>query len=249
MVLHQGSILLAGGFSDGKSCRQLKNGAWKEHSTLNEYRNGHSAVTTNSATFIFGGTDSRTYEYLPKDSKTWLIGKTKLPGPGGFVSGCAFSVKAEKEIWLIGGCWGIGKRIVNFNVSDHTFQILDSQLNIGRSDHTCALIPNTKTVMITGGFDNGAHLNSTEIVNIEDGSISMGSPMNFKRSSHGMGVVTINEEETLVVFGGENADGTLDSIELYNAETEKWEITDTKLKKLKIDFGFLSVKLRQIQQF
>ena len=74
MVLHQGSILLAGGFSDGKSCLQLKNGAWKEHSTLNEDRVGHSAVTTNSATFIFGGIDLNTYEYLPKDSTTWLLG-------------------------------------------------------------------------------------------------------------------------------------------------------------------------------
>ena len=248
MVLHQGGILLAGGLFDEKSCLQFENGAWKEHSTLNEDRVGHSPVTTNSATFIFGGIDLSTYEYLPKDSKLWLLGKKEIPR--GFENGCAVSVQSGKEIWLIGGL-RTGKRIMSFNVNDHTFQILDYQLKIGRSHQRCAFIPNTKKLMITGGFDNGAHLNSTEIIDTEDGSISMGSPMNHRRSSHGMGVVTIDKEERLVVFGGENYDRnkTLDSVEVYNTKTEKWEITGTKLRESKSDFGFLSVKLGQIQQF
>ena len=242
MVLHQGSILLTGGFGNEESCLQLENGAWKEHSTLNEERIDHSAVTTNSATFLFGGINSSTYEYLTKDSSKWIMGKNKIPG--GFERGCAISVKSEKEIWLIGGCWRNGKRIISFNVNDHTFQVLNSQLKIERSHQRCAFIPNTKKLMITGGFDNGGHLNSTEIIDTEDGSISMGSPMNHRRSSHGIGVVRNDNEERLVVFGGENSD----AIELYNAETEKWEITDTKLREPKSDFGFLTVKLGQIQQ-
>ena len=39
----------------------------------NEERESHSAVTTQTATFLFGGDCSRTtYEYLPKDSSTTL---------------------------------------------------------------------------------------------------------------------------------------------------------------------------------
>ena len=243
MVVHQGTIFSTGGFPEQKSCLQFENGTWKEHSTLSEDRVGHSAVTTKSATFLFGGLDSSTYEYLPKDSTTWIMGKNEIPG--GFESGCAVSVISEKEIWLIGGSWGT-RRIVCFNVNDHTFQILNIQLNIGRYGQCCAMIPNTNKLMITAGFNNG-HLNSTEIIDIENGTISMGSPMNSKRCHHGMGVVTIDNEDRLIVFGGENYDETHNSIEVYNAKTEKWETAGIKMKKPKTDFGFLTVNLAQIQ--
>ena len=79
MVLHNGTILVCGGISNEQKCLQLDHETWKEHSTLNEERSGHSAVTTKTATFLFGGDYSRTtYEYLPKDSTTWLKGKTEI---------------------------------------------------------------------------------------------------------------------------------------------------------------------------
>ena len=57
-------------------------------------------VTTQEATFIFGGGYSRTtYEYLPKDSIQWLMGKTEISGRG-FSSGCAIVVKSGQEIWF-----------------------------------------------------------------------------------------------------------------------------------------------------
>ena len=147
MVVHDGTILLCGGLGNSKKCLQLDNGTWKEHSTLNEKRYWHSAVTTQVATFIFGGWDSRTtYEYIPKDSTTWLMGKTEIPG--GFGNGCAIAVKSQQEIWLIGG-GTTEKRIISFNVNDHTFQVLPFQLNVGRRGHKCAFISNTNKVMIT----------------------------------------------------------------------------------------------------
>ena len=100
--------------------------------------------------------------------------------------------------------------------------------------------------MITGGYHNGS-LDSTEILDTEDGSVTMASPMNSKRAGHGMGVVTINGEERLAVLGG--FDGSLrnfDSIELYNTQTEKWETTNIKLREAKDYFGFLSIKLADV---
>ena len=74
----------------------------------------------------------------------------------------------------------------------------------------------------------------------------MASDMNSKRFSHGMGVLTINGQDRLAVFGG-NSDHTsytlLDSVELYNTRTEKWEKTDIKLTEPKRSFGFLELKL------
>ena len=103
MVAHNGTILLCGGIYNLKQCLQLNHGTWKEHSTLNEERVWHSAVTTQEATFIFGGSYSdKTYEYLLKGSTKWLMGKTEIPGRG-FSYGCAIAVKSGQEIWLIGG--------------------------------------------------------------------------------------------------------------------------------------------------
>ena len=77
MVAHNGTILLCGGKNNEKKSLQLNRGTWKDHSTLNVERVWHSAVTTQTATFVFGGDYSdKTYEYLPKDSTKWLMGKT-----------------------------------------------------------------------------------------------------------------------------------------------------------------------------
>ena len=74
----------------------------------------------------------------------------------------------------------------------------------------------------------------------------MASPMNSKRASHGIGVVTINGEDRVVVFGGHDGRKELDSIEFYNSQAEKWEMTEFKLKEPKLGFGFLTIKLGDV---
>ena len=203
----------------------------------------HSAVTTQAATFIFGGFYSRTtYEYLPKDSTKWLMGKTEITG--GFEYGCAIAVKSGQEIWLIGGL-GTRKRILSFNVESHTFHVLPFQLNVGRRSHRCAFIPNTNKIMITGGYSDGS-LDSTEILDTDSGSVTMASPINSKRAGHGMGVFTINGKDRLAVFAGFDGRILLDSVELFNTLTGKWEFSDFKLSKPKSHFSFLTVKLGDI---
>ena len=236
MVLHDDTILMIGGVGNFKNCLQLDRGTWKDHSTLTGERLDHSAVATQTATFVFGGMQSPfTYEYLPKGSNTWLMGKTEIPG--GF-RGCAIAVKSGKKILLI----DIKKRILCFDVNDHTFQELPTELNVKRYHHRCAYIPNTNKIMITGSIWD----DSTEILDTEDESVTIASPLNSKRFSHGMGVLTINGQDRLAVFGG-NSDHTsytlLDSVELYNTRTEKWEKTDIKLTEPKRSFGFLELKL------
>ena len=243
-ALHNGTILVYGGQNNDQKCLELDHGTWEEHSTLNQERVAHSAVTTQTATFLFGGgPSSKTYEYLPKNSTTWLKGKTKIPE--GFDGGCAIAVKSEQEIWLIGGRT-TSKRILRFSVKDHTFQEVPSQLNVERGfGHRCAFIPNTNKIMISGGYNDEGSLDSTEILDTKDGSVTMASPMNSKRLKHGMGVVTINGEERLAVLGGYYSD-SVDNVELYNNKTEKWETTDIKLKDAKSYFGFLTVKLADV---
>ena len=170
------------------------------------------------------------------------MGKTEIPGV--FENGCAIAVKSEQKIWLIGG-FGTEKRILNFDVESHTFQVLPFQLNVGRDGHRCAFIPNTNKIMITGGANDG-YLDSTELLNVEDGSVTMACPMNYERAWHGMGVATINGKDRLAVFGGEDRETVLDSVELYDTETEKWEIANFKLSKANSIFSFLTVKVEDI---
>ena len=61
-----------------------------------------------------------------------------------------------------------------------------------------------------------------------------------------MGVFTINGEDRLAVFGGYDGENELNSVELYNTETEKWEMADFKLSEPKSHFSFLTVKLGDI---
>ena len=74
------------------------------------------------------------------------------------------------------------------------------------------------------------------------------------RSSYGDTIVTINNEDRLIVFGGKEffdptdfSNKNVDSVEVYNTETEKWETTGMKLKNKNAEFGFLTVNLAQIQ--
>ena len=104
--------------------------------------------------------------------------------------------------------------------------------------------------MITGGVDKFANpLNSSEIINIDEGTITKASPINSRRSYHGMCFVTINCQEKLVIFGGEeDYNKPLSSIEIYNTKTEKWETSLSLLNTARADFDFLTVKFGLIQQ-
>ena len=62
----------------------------------------------------------------------------------------------------------------------------------------------------------------------------------------GIGVVAIDGKDRLAVLGGDDERKKLDSVELYNTHTEKWETSDYKLSKAKACFSFLNVKLGDI---
>ena len=57
----------------------------------------------------------------------------------------------------------------------------------------------------------------------------------------------VNKSKIKEIFEILQSQDSLDSIEIYNAKTERWETTGIKLKKEKSDFGFLSTNLAKIQ--
>ena len=222
----------------------------KPHSSLNVGIRSATFVATNSATFSFGGWHTETsYEYLPKDSTTWIVGTNSIPL--GISEACGIAINSDQEILLIGNtCEILDRRILKFNVEDHTFEELPTKLIHGRYAARCAFIPGTKKIMITGGLNLTMRRNcmsSAEIFDTEDGSITLApNPMNVGRSHHGIGVLTVDDQDRLAVFGGQNESGDLDSVEILDAKTLQWELSDMKLNGKRAEFGFLSVKHEDI---
>ena len=250
MFVHDGTLMVFGSTSDLSyhdkgpwKCFQFNNGAWKEHSTLKRRRSYSATVTTDKGTFIFGGNgNSKSYEYLPNGSDKWKNGRQRQL-PNGFYFGCAIEVKSKQEIWLIGGNLD---RIRSFNIDSHTTQELPFKLIKKRHHFSSAFIPETSKILVTGGISGIEHEKTCEIIDTEDGIVTMASQMNAKRIGHGMGVFTIKGEDKLAVFGGFDGKTRLDSVEIYNTQSKQWETTDIKLKKPLNIFGFLSVKLSDI---
>ena len=245
MVNHNGTILLCGGGKNLQTCLQMEENGWNHHSNLNKERSYTSAVATNTATFIFGGYHSKdTFEYLEQGSSSnWKEGNERIPGIG-FKEGCAVAISSE-EIWLIGG-HKTESRILSFNTRNHKFKEVNTiQLKEGRYGHTCIQIPGTTKIMVSGGGDSSRNLlDSAEIIDFESKSVTNTGKMNFKRAYHGIGILTLDGEDQVAIFGGydENYDEH-DSVEVYDQETQKWTtLTDIKLTQAKAGFGFLTFK-------
>ena len=264
MFIHDGFLMVCGGGTcaydshygkkESWKCFQFKNGIWNKHSNLIRKRADSATVTTDKETFIFGGTQSmKTYEYLPTGSKKWKQGKPNRLS-GGFLNGCAIEVKSKQEIWLIGGRrtrknGGRGAylddMILGFDINSHTSRELPIKLIQKREYHACAFIPGTGKILVTGGLTGFPFEweSSCEIIDTGNGTVTMASPMNHKRCGHGMGVVNVNGEDRLAVFGGTQGGMNIhDSIELYNTKTQTWELSeDLELNIPRCTFGFLNI--------
>ena len=71
--------------------------------------------------------------------------------------------------------------------------------------------------------------------------MTQGNPLVYERSMHGIGVMNIENQEKLVVFGGTNySKKEMDSIEIFDEKTEKWYLADFKLNEPRADFGFMT---------
>ena len=227
-----------------KYCLQLKLGSltsiWAHHSNLNNDRRYSSGVSTNSASFLFGSDSS--YEYMEFGTNVWKNGQTSLPTS--FQYGCGVAL-SNRQILLIGGSTsqsGYDNRIWSFDTLTHTFTQLFFQVKTGRRYHACSRIPNTEKILVSGGQRSRAYENSTEIIDMATQGVTYTGSMNFVRYHHGMGIMTIGNEDKVITFGGRNNSEYLDTIEFYNEDTHSWELLGNKLSQPKYEFGYLSIK-------
>ena len=237
---HNGTLMVCGGTDkNAKKCYQLLNGFWTKFSNLKGRRCGAHVVKTTEATFLFGGNqDPKTFEYLPKNGKGWKLGKTKIPE--GFCFGSAVEVKSYQEIWLIGGEENT-RRILVFNLKTHAFGELESTLKTRRELHACisTTLDGNEVILVTGGRFSKQIV---EIINTFDGSVTvLANQLVSRRFGHGIGILRIENQDKIVVFGG--TDGTLDgdhsSVEIFDNETKEWKLDENiKLSEARWVLGF-----------
>ena len=251
LSLQNGILTAYGGTVNGlrnETCYQLENGFWEAHSTLKT--SGHftstNMVKTSKAVYVFGADENcKKVQFLAHNSTNWKMCKEEIPG--GFVHGCAVEIKSKGEIWLIGNVGETSNRILSFDLRKHTFKELPTKLTIGRSHHECLVtkIGTTEVILVTGGHSgpkNCIREKSVEIINIETGNVTLGSPLNFKRVGHGMGILYIKNQPKIAVFGGYTGLVHLRTIELFDQETLKWEKSeDIKMDEFRSSFGYLTV--------
>ena len=245
MINHYGTIVHCGGDNTLQSCLELSNGSWVSHSMLNAERYFSGAASTNSGSFIFGGDNSdntkRSFEYMTRWNTNWQTGNTNIPN--GYDRGCVIQISGDL-LYLIGGRSSANSyenRILAFNTTSHIFTTLSTTLITGRYGHSCEFIPNSNKVMISGGF-NAGYLYVTEVLDVTTGSISHGPAMNLKRAYHGSGLITVDGEDRLTVFGGTGGSSYFDSIEIFNPQTNTWDMMSETLTGPRYLFGYLTIK-------
>ena len=132
-----------------------------------------------------------------------------------------------------------------FNPETHTFKslaIVFSSTRSKRSGHRCAMIPGSNKLMVTGGIMDKMAKSGTDIIDIDDRTVTSGSPLSHERAYHGIGIMTVDNKDRIAVFGGSDEnDEMIDSVEIYDAVKDEWEISNIKLDQIRDSFSFLSL--------
>ena len=234
------NILLCGGTNNAKQCLELKENNWVHHSHLKRERRSAASIMTSKGIYMFGGLDSpKTWEWLPSGSSTWIIGGS-IPDPS-FERGCGIMISSS-EILLIGGKYS-EQRILKFNVDSEEWTEMDEKIQPGRYYHSCVVFKNY--IIVSGGKSSSSEvLKSTQIINIDNLSLSYSSDMEQARYSHGLVVAYYNNQPTVLAIGGKPY---TDSVEVWNPESKTWSLSgDLRLSEAKRNFGALSVPTRLV---
>ena len=223
-------MTLGGNYGDKKQCYKLVNGKWQKQNPLTQPRKYAVGITMADGIYVFGGLDSPlTSDFLPNGQSEWQAGPAVLEPGIDQRHGVAIS---PTELLLVGGATSLNK-ILKYKIGSRTSTEFGSLLE-GRLNHRCFF--HRGKVVVVGGY---LALNSTEIINISDGTSRKVGDLNVARESHGMGIAHINGKSKLIVFGGYNSvDGYLDSIEEWDDESETWTISTLKLSEAIHSFGY-----------
>ena len=234
-------MTFGGNHEDGKQSYELSKDIWQKQNPLTKPRFMAVAVTMTDGIYCFGGFDnSCTSDFLPNGKSVWQAGP-EVPGPG-IENGHGVAI-SPTELLLVGGLQTKDK-ILKYNIEGKAWTYVGELLQ-GRWNHRCYFYHGK--LIVTGGF-NGEYLNSTEIINVSNGTSKRAGNLNVRRVGHGMGIIQRNGKSNLIVFGGYNKDGLYnDSVEEWDDISQIWKETRMKLSESKGYFGYCQIPQSKIQ--
>lgn len=249
---HGRNAILCGGSEYGseygnRNCWKLdvKGNSWVPFDSMIEARNYATVISMENETYVVGGLKTHnTVDVLKHDCNTWQEG-IKIPQSYIISDGCGVEI-SDTEAMLTGG--SIGQTILKVNIDEGIWDRSPHILKEVRTNLMCVLFNNK--VIITGGYVGPYPTSRTEIIDISDENewyMWLGNDMNIRRAYHGMGIISLGNTLKLAAFGGKDNSEMeyldLDSIEIWNDNSETWELSAMTLKQPKSEFGFATLPI------
>lgn len=233
-----------------KSCLALDvsgGGGWSHHSDLTNSRNGAVGVTLPTGTYLFGGDYPATVDFMPASSSTWQAGPVPPDDLFFGSDSCGLAI-SDTEIVFIGGDDNYN-RVTKYSTVTNEWIVMAS-LTVGRSEHACTLLDDN--IIVAGGMSAGNEATGeftaiTEIIPLSTWIPRPGGNLAEPRRLFAM-VTLGGQYPKVLAIGGYSGtssyfEGDTESIEEWQADTEKWEAAPMNLTTGNYNFGAIAIPL------
>jgi len=192
-------------------------------SPLLQVRAYPSVVTIeNIGVYAIGGTggdsSQTTSEFLPANSLQWTVGPNL---PSDISYGCAVPVSATSFIVINSGA--IREYEIDVENPSTSGGWLDANrwpVLSSRTQQACARTENY--VLIAGGYGNGQHLSSTEVLDLATRQVEIVGNLATPRRSFQLATVTTGGMIRIFALGGWDG-STLSSVEEWDEDGKNWK--------------------------
>ena len=259
---------------DGKSekCYTLTSKGWKYFSKFLENTQNSIVIEMPDAYYMIGGSYCSLVNTLfPKNCKnlncSWSFWMFAPPLPWR-MNKCTCVNTKECEMQDIRIHWGIHSNasgghkisdeefivvkirdVLKFNIKNQKW-IKWYELKEERIEGQSIILDGK--LIVTGGCNIITRnlVKSTEIMDLSTGKSWFGGDLNVGRVGFGMAFLYLEGKRRILVFGGKSEDLEnpvlllFDSIEIWNDETNQWDMSNMKLKEKNSNFGFTSVPIK-----
>ena len=197
-------------------------GSWSTTGSMGDGHSGHTAtLLSGGRVLVVGGwPGSTTTELYDPETGTWSsTGTLNIARRGCHTA----TLLGDGKLLVVGASMGHGERAEVFDPYTSRWSI-SGDMSTDRCGHTATLLPSGK-VLVAGGLSGGNALSSAELYDPDTGTWSTTGSMSTARQNHSS---TLLRNGMVLAAGGHEGGflgATLNSAELYDADTGTWRAT------------------------